>query len=348
MKRTQDFEKHYRRLRTEGILRSVISGAVLGLGLAFLLLFLYWMLGLGGIAIALVAGAVTGAVSGILLYRFKYRPTERAVARRIDRCGLEERMITMLELEGRDTPMAHLQRRDAEAHLGELSVDSVRFNISHLSVILCSVLFVFSLCFTFLGALAQRGMMPYGYELILGEADGDAEVVYLAGEGGTLFGDTRQSVELGGRTEAVLAVAQDGYIFVGWDDGLDSPERSESAVRRDIRLTALFEKIDSGADPEDEEDAASDLPVGTASGGSGGGSSDETGGENPESGGEGQGGGKWQDKNQFIDGATYYRDYLDIYYQYAMGIFEDGEIPETRLSSYRAIYKVLKDKNKYN
>ena len=94
-------------------------------------------------------------------------------------------------------------------------------------------------------------------------------------------------------------------------------------------IKAVFEKIENTLLDDDDSDEADDLPVGSAIEESGGGDSDETGGETPkDDGGNGQGGGKWLDRNQFIDGATYYRDYLEMYYQYSTGLLEsDTEIP---------------------
>ena len=122
------------------------------------------------------------------------------------------------------------------------------------------------------------------------------------------------------------------------DDGETSPERNETGVNSDMLIKAVFEKIESSAPEDDDSDAADDLPVGSVDEESGGDNSDELGGEEVKGDGEG-GGAKWQDKNQFIDGATYYRDYLEFYYQYATGIFDsETDIPPEMIEFFETYF----------
>ncbi len=328
MNENQFLDKHYKRLVTEGILRSAIIGSSVCFGINSILAILYWTFAFGDVWLGLGIGLAVGAVSGILLYFLRYRPTEKEAARRIDRLGLEERVITMLELKDDDSYIAELQRKDAEKSLGGASAKNIRYRLSKTSVIIAAAILSVSVCLTVIGALAKGGKIPYGKD-IFGFGDGGAlEVVYVAGDGGRLFGEDRQSVKSGGSTSAVLAVADNGWIFIGWDDGERSPERYETDVSQNMVIRAVFEKIDNDGDAEDESDSADDTPLGSSSNDSSGGGSDEDGEQNPSEGNEGHGGGKWQDKNQFIDGATYYRDYLELYYQYATGIFDsNSDIP---------------------
>lgn len=329
MNKKQFLNKHHKRLATEGILRAAIVGLLVCFGTNFILAFLYWMFAFGNVWLGMGISLAIGGVFGILIYFLRYRPTEKEVAQRIDRHGFEERMITMLELKDDDSVIAKLQRRDAEQSLADTSAKMIKYRVSKLSVILAAVILALSACLTVLGALAKDGKIPYGKDLLGVGDDGAFDVVYVAKEGGKLLGDDRQSIRSGGNTSAVLAVADDGWIFVGWDDGKSSPERYETNVEENMVISAIFEKIDKhDTETEDESDAADDTPFGSSSNESGGGDSNEEGGDNPAQGDTGQGGGKWQDKNQFIDGATYYRDYLDLYYQYASAIFgSDSEIP---------------------
>ena len=48
---------------------------------------------------------------------------------------------------------------------------------------------------------------------------------YTAGENGTIEGDVDQSVKHGANGSPVVAVAEEGYHFVRWSDGLETPER---------------------------------------------------------------------------------------------------------------------------
>lgn len=330
MKEKHFLKGHYKRLLTEGILKSVIFGVAVCFGVNFICAFLYWMFAIGGIWLGIGVGSGAGLLSGILSYRFIYRLTDRSAAHRIDRYGLEERMITMLELKDDESYIAELQRKDAEESIDAVPSKRIKFRLSAVSLILAALALSFGGSMITLGVLAEADVIPYGIDLLNPDNSfGKFSVVYETTEGGRIVGESEQSVESGSSTSPVRAVADEGWIFVRWDDGERYPERYETDVKCDTVIKAVFERIDKDAAVDDEEDMADDLPYGAANNESGGGNSDEEGGENPEQGDSGQGGGKWQDKNQFIDGATYYRDYLDLYYQYAMNIFESGsDIPQ--------------------
>lgn len=325
----QIFGKHYQRIFTEVIWRSVIAGATVCFGVDMIFLALHWLLEFGTVWMGIAIGVPCGALTAILLYFFKYRLTDRAVARRIDRYGLEERMITMVELSNDDSYIAELQRKDAIDSLAGLSQKNIKFHISTVLTVLATAFLTLSISLTALGILAGAGKIPYGKELIGSGADGSFEVVYSAEVGGWIIGEQRQTVKIGGATVAVRAVAENGFVFVGWSDGNTYPERYEDDVRSDMTFKAVFVKIDDVDSDDDDSDAADDLPYGEVIEESGGGDSNDPNGETPKDDGQGNGSGKWQDRNQFIDGATYYRDYLEFYYQYAMGIFDsDIEIPQ--------------------
>lgn len=324
----QIFDKHYRRVATESILKSAVVGVGVCFATNLILALLYWMLAFGGVLLSILVGVGLGALTGVLLYFLKYKPTDLEVARRIDAEGLEERMITMLEFADDDSYIAERQRRDAVACLDSAPAACVKYRFSKILLVAVVVILTVSIAASVLGILASLGKIPYGKELLLG-SDGTLSVEYVAAEGGRIVGDSKQSVAFGADTSLVRAVADDGWRFVGWDDGGTYPERQELRVSESAVIRALFEKIDGNdTDPDDESDAADDTPSATTKEESGGGDSNDPGGENPSDGEEGSGSGKWQDKNQFIDGATYYRDYLELYYQYAAGILDENtEIP---------------------
>jgi len=243
----------------------------------------------------------------------------------------------MVELSGDNSTIAEMQRADAIARLGEVSAKNIKIKLSTLFTVTVSVLLVVSVTFSVLGILAGAGKIPYGKDLFAQGGDGTFEVVYTAGEGGSIRGEAEQSVSFGKSTTAVRAVADDGWMFVRWADGDTSPERWEVNVQSNMQIKAIFEKIDNTAPDEDDKDSADDLPSGDVTQEGGGSNSDELGGE--EAKGDGGGGGaKWQDRNQFIDGATYYRDYLEFYYQYAMGFFDSATDIPPEIIEYFEIY----------
>ncbi len=65
--------------------------------------------------------------------------------------------------------------------------------------------------------------------------------------GGHIEGEVTQYVYDGSKiyentvTKPVKAVADDGYVFVGWSDGITEAERYESGVEKDFGTTAFFE-----------------------------------------------------------------------------------------------------------
>ena len=68
-------------------------------------------------------------------------------------------------------------------------------------------------------------------------------VTYTAGEGGRIVGQTEQTVEKGKNATSVTAVANDGYKFEKWSDGLTSSTRQDRNVQASVTLNATFTKM---------------------------------------------------------------------------------------------------------
>ena len=66
-------------------------------------------------------------------------------------------------------------------------------------------------------------------------------LTYTAGNGGRIIGTLMQTVESGSEGASVIAVADEGYEFAGWSDGVETAERKDTNVKKDIIVTALFE-----------------------------------------------------------------------------------------------------------
>ena len=119
------------------------------------------------------------------------------------------------------------------------------------------------------------------------------------------------------------------------EDGSGKPGSGEGDEAEDVPQggSADAESDQNGGQGDEGDASGSD---GNSDGGQGSGQ------EEGEGKGEGQGfgaGGKWEDSNQFIDGKTYYKDQLDMYYQYAMEIFEQtGEIPPELREFFETYY----------
>jgi len=63
---------------------------------------------------------------------------------------------------------------------------------------------------------------------------------YAAGENGRIDGIKLQKVDHGGTASQVKAVAEHGYHFVKWSDGVTTPQRSDSDIRGDQEVRAVF------------------------------------------------------------------------------------------------------------
>ena len=357
-------KKHYARLRWEAIIRSAVGGIAIGFGVNFLFAALEWLLGFGNFILAIIVWAAASLVSAVPLYVFKYRPDMKDTARRVDRFGLDERMITMLEYEKDDSYIAELQRENAKAHYAKVSDRKLKIRLSALLILLALVGAVFGSSMTAVVALADSGVVPAGPDILTPDDPyvNYIPVTYIVDEGGYISGEAEQLVEPGADAEPVIAIAEDGWMFVGWDDESTDPARHDKRITEPLELTAIFEEVEddeggsgqSGAEGPSEKgeegDQATDQPSQDGSQSSSGEASDQNGEQSGEEGSDGESnnenenqsnsesdsddnkgsgaGGKWEETNMFYDGQTYYKDALEYYYEYAKELFEEnGEIP---------------------
>ena len=371
------FEKHQSRLVAEAIIRSALIGLAVGFAVNTLCAAAAWFFSFGGIWFPIIAGAATAVVCGVFVYFFKLRPNVRDVARRMDALGLEERTVTMLELRNEKTYIAKLQRENTKEHIFKLGDKKIRIMIPRVIVCLVVAAAILGSSMTTVVGLAENGTLPPGP--MGGDPDpfeNHLSIIYEAGEGGEIEGETEQLVEPGGSGTPVVAVPyeEDGWVFVQWDDGKRGNERCENGVQTNIYVVAIFEKIGEGGDGDSsgegeggdgsaEGDKADDVPAGSdanansdqqggqgeegdASGSDGSSDGGKGSGEDEGEGkGEGQGqgaGGKWSESNMFYDGKTYYRDELERYYLMAMEIFEqNGEIPPEFLEFFETYFESI-------
>lgn len=77
--------------------------------------------------------------------------------------------------------------------------------------------------------------------LLVACAHNEYTLKYAAGEGGGVTGKTEQVVKEGEDGSTVTAVADFGYKFVKWSDGVTTAERTDREVSGDITVTAEFE-----------------------------------------------------------------------------------------------------------
>lgn len=66
------------------------------------------------------------------------------------------------------------------------------------------------------------------------------DVNYSASEGGSVRGDRKQKVPLGGAARRVSAVPATGFSFIGWSDGVKSPARTDRNLLSHVNVIAQF------------------------------------------------------------------------------------------------------------
>lgn len=308
------FEQYNSRFTWEAIFKSALVGVIIGFALNFVAAFATWFTAFNGFWVMmglLLAGLVIGAV---IAYFKAFRPTVVSNARRIDRYGLEERLITMVELESDESCLARLQREDAQAKLASVDAREIKFRFPKLIVIFAVITAVLGSGMSTVNILAEAGYLPSGMEFVDNVVpDPDpvyVEVTYMVYEGGTIEGDEAQVIVLGGNTTEVIAVPDDGYAFDGWDDGGRRPTRADTNVTESVVYTAIFLPLGDNGEGEGE--------------GEGEGQGDQPGDKPGNSKGEGQGdnpngppsngaGGQYLECNQIINGETYYGSVYEEY-----------------------------------
>lgn len=321
MKQNTMFSKLDFKLFIEAILRSSLWGVALGALAAFITATVCWFLDEPLLWVAIVSFFVFGAISGTVVYFLKFRPSVAANAKRLDRLGLDERAITMVELADDDSFIAKKQREDALEKIAMLEPKDISIRVSALVITLCCVFMLLFVGMSTVEGLSSAGYLPSGSELweqyFPTKPLPKYKLVYEASKGGTLMGETEQIVEQGHSGELVIALPNEGYMFLCWSDGSDTPYRIDKDVRHNAKLTALFAAVEDFNDPGNDEDQPDDAPGGD-------GDQETNDPDAPPSGGE-----KYVEVNQIIDGQTYYRDVIDEYIKAAMEYLgNDENIPE--------------------
>lgn len=341
MKNMNLFKKYQSKMIVEAAVKAAVCGLVAGFAVNFIAALISWLCDYSaGLWLSIGLGLGVALVCGVVLYFAKFRPTEQEIARRVDALGLEERMVTMLEFAEDDSYIARRQREDAAAHAAATGAGCLKIQVSKVLIGAVCASAACGIAMTTVQGLTAGGVIPGFGELVEPQED-PLSVQYVAEVGGFIDGNEAQLVLFGESCEPVMAVADDGYVFVGWDDGVDEPFREDFDITDDYVITALFEKMEgegngpgdgNGDVPSDEGGLPTDKPGeegGEAEGGEGndngdngnGGGDGEGGSEDgePSDGGKGPGaGGQYKPGNQVIDGETYYRDVFEEYYQKGM------------------------------
>lgn len=362
MNEKKTFKKFYDRLAKEGIAKSLLLALALALVVYCVLVLVMWLTNVDWLLwVAIAAFALVLAAATPLFYYKKYRPMAKAIAQRVDRLGLEERLITMLELEHDTSFIALRQREDALASAERVSAGQVKLAVPVAALVFASVMFLCGASMTVVTALAQNDIIdnpvddiidPPGKEVyytvsykVIGLAVDEMGNISEAieGMGGMIEGLEDQLLRDGDTAELVSAIADEEWAFLTWSDGVEQPVRQDildiDALLADnedgtvtvtedgemiVTYYAYFVELNS-SDGESDQPAETDPDAPT--------DEPQESGENGSSGGEDdpsqEGGGRYEGGNQIIDGEGYYRDYYEQYLQqYQEIISSGGEVPE--------------------
>lgn len=346
-------KKYRARIVREGALKALSLGLVCGSTVLALCTFFSWLFGFKeGLWLGLALFLLITASVALPLYFLKYKPTAKQVAARVDALGLNERVLTMTELEGDESCIARLQREDTERSLGKLDHMMLKIALSAaLCVGLCIAL-LFGIGGTTVNALYHAGVIPGGMELfakitplpiykvtysVQDKTDGSiclwdeswGEPVYISDE------DVYE-VEEGEAAPAVYALDGAQSVFIGWSDGLATRYRKDDDIGRDVSVIALYTSIeDEEVPPDDEMLEEEDQNGGGMPGDGEGAGGNEPGEDGLPEGDEGDpdstqgGGGNSVDNQQIVDGETYYGDRYNDAYNDALDRFgSDEQLPE--------------------
>lgn len=256
------FKEYYNRLAKEGVLKALICGLIVGFTALFVSAIAFWLAAVEQFWLLIVVFAVAAVAATIISYFVKYRPSKKEIARRVDALGLEERLLTMTQLENDDSYIARRQREDALNALQFVSAKSVKIVVSAAMIVMLSISLVFSAGATTVYALSASGTIPSGSDLIGGGDDEipEYELLYEETEGGVIEGEFFQIVQEGESATAVEAIPEEGYYFAGWtwiQEGKecesDDPYRLDANVRESMVFTAHFAELpDAEGDGEDQ------------------------------------------------------------------------------------------------
>lgn len=311
--RSQELLGRYaKRLAAEGWLKAFLISMTVGFCAAFIVATVFWYKGQNALVPCLIILAAAAMIGSPIFYLLRFRPTLRGNARRIDLLGLEERTVTMVEFENDDSIISRLQREDARAHLEKVNEKMLKFRISQKMLMPLYVSTILGCGMVVLSVLAVLGIIMSGAEL-LGpllptEPVQYVYIEYWVDEGGYIEGEEFQEVAVGENASEVMAVAEEGWIFVGWEDGNIRPERTEFGVQQDMFMVAVFEPVPEGDEGEGSGESSDEEGEPQDQDGDESGDSDENSQSDSSS-----AGGKYEAANQVIDGQSYYRDLLQQY-----------------------------------
>ena len=96
--------------------------------------------------------------------------------------------------------------------------------------------------------------------------DEEFKLTYIAGAGGAISGETSQTVFKGENGSTVTAIANSGYVFLEWSDGVTTASRTDKRVQNNISVTAEFkaQSTNNGGTGSNSDTTGLELDLATA------------------------------------------------------------------------------------
>lgn len=219
--------KYEKKLKIEAMIFSLIIGLMMGFLAGFSVSVILYFFKTSNLLAIILVTILSFIVTTILIYLFK-KPTPKHAAQRIDALGLEERVITMMELEDKDSEMIKLQRVDAKAKLKTIEVKHLKFKSFTKGIIsLCLVMFI-----SVLGIILLNQRVYAKYQ--------KTYTITFDSNGGTVVDS--QTVVGGSKINAPKNPKKEGFDFYYWyEKNINDPFNFDVLVEKDYTLTARWE-----------------------------------------------------------------------------------------------------------
>ena len=308
----QDLLKNYKsRLAKEGWLKAALCGMSVGFSADILCAAAFWVFGIKLFWVCILVFAAVTAIATLLFYFCRFKNSRRQVASRVDMLGLEERILTMTQFENDDSYIARRQREDAMNALKSVNSSFIKIAVSASMVATFCATLALGIGATTASALSSKSLVTMIQENKTEPNSGIFHLIYgVKGNiGGRVDGELEQTVGEGESGKIVQAVADDGYVFIGWTDGYEDATRTDVNVKKDVTVNAVFVEIEANdEDDETEEEKGEGEGNGSNSNSQQQPGDPSDGSDSSDGAGNGAGAGSDAASNQVIDGSTYYGD----------------------------------------
>lgn len=131
---------YQRKLTKEAVIKSGVFGLIAGFLLMILISVISFATKYNAMWISLSVWAAASVGCTLLLYFTVFKTTAEKTASRMDEMGLDERVITMLELQGTDSVIAQKQRADTQSVLQNVTPQKMKFGGLKLFIVFASIL----------------------------------------------------------------------------------------------------------------------------------------------------------------------------------------------------------------